>query len=88
DGAPEQRRRLDMIVQAAERGARLTAQLLAFSRRQKLEPKPVDLNETVSGMHDLLESTMGGSARIQARLYPGLWQAMVDPTQIELVVLN
>lgn len=84
----EQRRRLDMIVQAAERGAKLTAQLLAFSRRQKLEPKPVDLNETVSGMHDLLQSTMGGSIRIQVRLYPGLWPAMVDPTQIELVVLN
>jgi PAS domain S-box-containing protein len=84
----EQRRRLDMIVQAAERGAKLTAQLLAFSRRQKLEPKPVDLNETVSGMHDLLQSTMGGSIRIQVQLYPGLWPAMVDPTQIELVVLN
>jgi PAS domain S-box-containing protein len=84
----EHQRRLDMIVQAAERGAKLTAQLLAFSRRQKLEPKPVDLNETVSGMHDLLQSTMGGSIRIQVRLYPGLWPAMVDPTQIELVVLN
>ncbi len=84
----EDQRRLDMIVQAAERGAKLTAQLLAFSRRQKLEPKPVDLNETVSGMHDLLQSTMGGSIRIQVRLYPGLWPAMVDPTQIELVVLN
>ncbi len=84
----ERRRRLDMIIQAAERGAKLTAQLLAFSRRQKLEPKPVDLNETVSGMHDLLQSTMGGSVDIQVRLDDRLWLAMIDPTQIELVVLN
>lgn len=84
----ERRRRLDMTVQAAERGAKLTTQLLAFSRRQKLEPKPVDLNETVSGMHDLLQSTMGGSVDIQVRLDDRLWLAMIDPTQIELVVLN
>ncbi len=84
----ERRRRLDMTVQAAERGAKLTTQLLAFSRRQKLEPKPVDLNETVWGMHDLLQSTMGGSVDIQVRLDDRLWLAMIDPTQIELVVLN
>ncbi len=84
----ERRRRLDMTVQAAERGAKLTMQLLAFSRRQKLEPKPVDLNETVAGMHDLLQSTMGGSVHIRVRLDDGLWPAMIDPTQIELVVLN
>ncbi len=88
EGDAERRRRLDMTVQAAERGAKLTTQLLAFSRRQKLEPKPVDLNETVSGMHDLLQSTMGGSVDIQVRLADGLWPAMIDPTQIELVVLN
>ncbi len=62
--------------------------MLAFSRRQKLEPKPVDLNETVSGMRDLLHSTLGGSIRIETVLNPRLWPAMIDPTQIELVVLN
>ncbi|MBW3617060.1 MAG: response regulator [Proteobacteria bacterium] len=81
-------RRLDMMNQAAERGAKLTAQLLAFSRRQKLEPKAVDLNDTVSGMQDLLQSTIGGSVRLQTRLEPALWAAMIDPTQIELVILN
>jgi PAS domain S-box-containing protein len=50
-------RRLAMMSEAAERGAKLTAQMLAFSRRQKLEPRPVDLNETVSSMRDLLQST-------------------------------
>ena len=82
------RRRLDMMRTAAERGAKLTAQLLAFSRRQRLEPKPVDLNETVASMRDLLQSTMGGSVRLETVFQPGLWPALVDPTQIELIILN
>ncbi|MDQ0464687.1 signal transduction histidine kinase [Caulobacter ginsengisoli] len=81
-------RRLSMMAEAAERGAKLTAQMLAFSRRQKLEPRVVDLNDTVRGMRDLLQSTMGGSTRIETRLGQALWPAMADPTQIELVVLN
>jgi signal transduction histidine kinase len=81
-------RRLAMMEQAAERGANLTAQLLAFSRRQKLEPELVDLNRTVERMRDLLQSTMGAQARIEIVLQPDLWGAMIDPTQIELVILN
>jgi signal transduction histidine kinase len=84
----EQRRKLDMMAEAAERGAKLTAQLLAFSRRQKLEPKSVNLNETVLSMRDMLQSTMGGSVRIETLLADDLWPAMIDPTQIELVILN
>ncbi len=82
------RRRIGHIRAAAERGARLTAQLLAFSRRQRLEPRPVDLNETVLGLRELLQSTMGGAIRIEAVLGPDLWPAMVDPTQIEMIILN
>ncbi len=85
---PNVTRRLNMMEQAAERGAKLTAQLLAFSRRQKLEPQLVNLNITVAGMRDLLQSTMGGSARIETVLDPNLWPAMIDATQIELVILN
>ena len=81
-------RRLEMMKEAAERGARLTAQMLAFSRRQTLQPRPVDLNETVKSMRDLLQSSMGGSVRIEVRLGRDLWPAMIDPTQIELVILN
>ncbi|MFC3080182.1 response regulator [Phenylobacterium terrae] len=81
-------RRLRMMGEAAERGAKLTAQMLAFSRRQKLEPRPVDLNETVAAMRDLLQSTMGGSVALSTELDPDLWPAMIDPTQIELVILN
>jgi signal transduction histidine kinase/ActR/RegA family two-component response regulator len=80
--------RLGYMRAAAERGAKLTDQLLSFSRRQRLEPKPLDLNETVAGMRDLLQSTMGGSVRIETKLGRGLWPAMVDATQLELAVLN
>ncbi|MBP1475194.1 PAS domain-containing protein [Frateuria sp. MAH-13] len=85
---PKVRRRLELMRQAALRGATLTSQLLAFSRRQRLEPKVVDLNGTVQGMSELLRSTMGGSVAVAAHLQPGLWSALVDPTQIELVILN
>ncbi|BBK32939.1 PAS domain S-box-containing protein [Stella humosa] len=89
EGAAEQlRRRLGHMRTAAERGAKLTDQLLSFSRRQRLEPKPTDLNETVEGMRELLQSTLGGSVRLRRMLAPDLWPALVDPTQIELIILN
>jgi CheY-like chemotaxis protein/nitrogen-specific signal transduction histidine kinase len=80
--------RLSYMRSAAERGAKLTDQLLSFSRRQRLEPKVLDLNETVAGMRDLLQSSIGGSIKIETRLAHGLWPALVDPTQLELAVLN
>ena len=86
---PKVLRRLDMMREASQRGARLTAQMLAFSRRQKLEPRPVDLNETVRSMGDMLQSAIGGSVHIEPpQLAADLWPAMIDPTQIELVILN
>jgi signal transduction histidine kinase len=86
---PTAKRRLNMMAEAAGRGADLTAQMLAFSRRQKLEPRPVDLNQTVRRMRDLLQSTIGGTVRIlEPDLTEDLWLAMIDPTQIELVILN
>ena len=80
--------RVGYMRTAAERGATLTAQLLAFSRRQRLEARPIDLNETVSGMRDLLQSSMGGAVRLEIVQQGALWPALVDPTQIELVILN
>ncbi len=82
------KQRIGNMRSAAERGAKLTAQLLAFSRRQRLEPKALDLNDTVASMRDLLQSTMGGSVRLETVLKPDLWPALVDPTQIELIILN
>lgn len=85
---PAARRRLDMMRAAAERGARLTTQLLAFSRRQRLDPRPIDVNQVVGSMRDLLQSSIGGGVQLQTELTAELWPAHVDPTHLELVVLN
>jgi PAS domain S-box-containing protein len=81
-------RSLRSAVRAVERGARLTAQLLAFSRKQRLAPKAVDINRLVSDASDMLFRTMGTSVRMESVLASELWPAMVDPNQIELVLLN
>jgi CheY-like chemotaxis protein len=82
------KQRLSNMRLAAERGAKLTAQLLAFSRRQRLEPEPFDVNQALASMRDLLQSTLGGGIAINTLFGAGLWPALADPTQIELVVLN
>ena len=73
---------------AAERGAKLTSQLLAFARKQHLAPKVVSLNELVSSMGDLLHQTIGVTIRIETVLEKDLWPVLIDPTQLELVLLN
>jgi signal transduction histidine kinase len=87
-GDPKLQQRLSHMRLAAERGAQLTSQLLAFSRRQRLEPKPFGVNEALENMHNLLQSTLGGGVGINTVLRPGTWHALADPAQIELVVLN
>jgi signal transduction histidine kinase/CheY-like chemotaxis protein len=82
------KQRLSHMRVAAERGAKLIGQLLAFSRRQLLVPKPVDLSDTLANMHDLLQSTLGNSVQIKTSFKSDLWRALVDPNQIELAVLN
>jgi PAS domain S-box-containing protein len=81
-------RRLAMMRIASERGAKLTGQLLAFSRRQKLEPKPTNLNDAILSLRDLLQSTLGAAATLETRLERAPWPALVDPTQIEMIILN
>jgi signal transduction histidine kinase len=80
--------RLANMRMAAERGAKLTDQLLSFSRRQRLEPRSLDVNEAVAQMRGLLQSTLGGSIEIEAQLGSDLWNALADPTQLELAILN
>lgn len=76
-------------IEAAQRGARLTTQLLAFSRKQELHVQPVDLNRLIDGAADLFDqATLDARARIQTVLDADLWPAMADPTQIELILLN
>jgi len=73
---------------AAERGAKLTSQLLAFARKQHLAPRVVSLNELVSSMGDLLHQTLGATIRIETVLEKDVWPVLTDPTQLELVILN
>jgi len=81
-------RSLETAARAAERGATLVSQLLAFARKQRLEPKPVDINRLVDGVGDLLARTIGPTITIKHDLGSDLWPALVDPSQIELVLLN
>jgi signal transduction histidine kinase len=85
---PGMNERLEAMRAAAVRGATLTGHLLAFARRQPLLPRTVDLNAAVTGMQDLLQSALGRRVQMDMRLAGDLWPAMVDPTQIELVILN
>jgi PAS domain S-box-containing protein len=82
------RRFADNARRAAERGARLTQQLLAFSRRQRLTPESVDLPRLLGEIGDLLTRAVGASVILDTSLAADLPPAFVDPTQIELVLLN
>ncbi len=78
----------DMGLQAAERGTRLTAQLLAFSRVQRMELRPVVVSETLCGMRELLERTLGPMIRLKLDIDGESLRVMSDPTQLEMAVLN
>ena len=80
--------RLQNVKDAGERGARLTAQLLSFSRRQRLQPVAISLNDTIRSMGTLLVRALGGSVWIETDLATDLWYAMGDPTQTEMIILN
>ena len=85
---PRLARSTDNALRGAQRAAALTQRLLAFSRRQPLDPKPVDVSRLVSGMSDLLRRTIGEQIAIEAVLAGGLWRAHVDPNQLEVAILN
>ncbi len=73
---------------AANRAAALTHRLLAFSRRQPLDPKPVSANPLIASMEDLLRRTMGEQITLDLILAPDLWPTLCDPHQLENAVLN
>ena len=73
---------------AAQRAAALTHRLLAFSRRQTLDPRPADINLLVAGMYDLLARTVGPEIRLQTTQAEGLWTVLVDVSQLENALLN
>ncbi len=81
-------RLLDTAVKGAKKGAALTQRLLAFGRRQALEPGVVDVQRLVLGMADLLRSSLGAGVRIETHFPMGLAPAHVDANQLELALLN
>ena len=73
---------------AAERAARLTQQLLAFSRQQVLQPRVLDLNDVVRQSSTMLQRLIGTHIELRAELDPSLWSVLVDPGQMEQVFMN
>ncbi len=76
------------ILKASERGAGLTRQLLAFSRQQVLQPRAINLNDTVTGIESMLRRLVGKQTNMEVRLAPEVGEVKADPSQIEQVILN
>lgn len=79
---------LDAAQQASKRAAALTHRLLAFSRRQTLDPRTTDVNRLIAGMDDLLRRSVGPAVEIEIVGAGGLWTTLVDPNQLENALLN
>ncbi len=79
---------LKAAIESANRAAALTHRLLAFSRRQTLDPRALDANKLIGGMEDLLRRTMGPNVAMEVVGAGGLWPVRVDPSQLESALLN
>jgi len=82
------KRMVASAVRGAERASTLTQRLLAFARRQPLNPKPMDVNKLVSGMSELLHRTLGEAITIETVLTGGIWRVAADANQLENALLN
>lgn len=84
--------RAEMRVQSAlagvARGSKLASQLLAFARRQPLEPRVVNVGRLLKGMDEMLRRALGGEIEVETVVAGGLWNSLVDPDQLENAVLN
>lgn len=81
-------RSTDSIRKASGKAAMLTQQLLAFARKQRLEGRTINLNSLTDGFTDLVQRTLGGDIQVRTALAPGLWNCRLDPTQMEVALLN
>jgi PAS domain S-box-containing protein len=88
EGDERAHRLLDNAEAGARRGATLTQRMLAFARRQDLEPEPVDVPALVKGMQDLLDRSLGPHIAIETDFAPDLPPVLADPAQLELALLN
>jgi len=81
-------RRLAEAIDAARKGSELTRQMLAFARKQVLEPREVNINELVKGMEPLISRTIGENIQLKADAMAGEPKALIDPSQLESSILN
>ncbi len=81
-------RYIEMCERSVRSAASLTQRLLAFSRRQTLDPRPVDLNRLVAGMEDLIRRTVGPTVELRISAASNLWATRIDPSQLENALLN
>lgn len=75
-------------MNGAQRAASLTQRLLAFARRQPLDPKPIDVNVLVNGMSEMIHRTLGETVSVETVLGAGLWRVEADPNELEAAILN
>jgi signal transduction histidine kinase/CheY-like chemotaxis protein len=80
--------RIDAALGVTQRAAALTHRLLAFSRRQALDPKPTSVNALVESMTDLVKRSAGPAITLRTQLQPALWTTLCDPNQLESALLN
>jgi len=88
DLAPNIERNLNNAIRGAQRAASLTSRLLAFSRRQPLDPKPLDVNKFLSGSAEFLQRSLGELINIEVVGAAGLWEIEVDTNQLETALIN
>jgi PAS domain S-box-containing protein len=89
DGAQARiERAVAMARHGAERAATLTSRLLAFARRQPLQPQPIDANALVTGLADLLQRTLGETVALETVAGAGLWRALADAAELENALVN
>jgi PAS domain S-box-containing protein len=82
------RKDVEQIRKAADRGALLTRQLLAFGRPQAIDPRDIELNSVVTNMEGLIQRLIGADIKLVTQLRPGLGEVKVDPAQLEQVLVN
>jgi PAS domain S-box-containing protein len=87
-GIPAAQRHLGMAMSAVDRGGKLSAQLLAFARRQPLQPVVLNAGRIVRGLEDMVQRAVGESIEVETAVSASLWNSLIDPHQLENVVLN
>jgi two-component system NtrC family sensor kinase len=85
---PRWQKLIDAATDGCERASALTKRLLGFARREPVDPRPVDINEVISGMSDLPWRSLGDRIMVEFRLAKELWPVFVDPVQLENALLN